>query len=246
MLENIINKDSRTEEEKAHPWRICSIGKHYVREYVAHIPPSKAHPDGITATWHEHCAMNVSHKDELSYHEIQYIDVTYFGALVGPPISGLLTEIFPSADKYDLQIRGWTQYWNDVLKEDILLDANVVKALIGTESSFLKNPPKVRSAHGLMQLTELTFRVLQDPKGELSNYLVRIAWNQLLDPSTNICMGIRWLFQKKKLASIRLGREASWEEAIIEYKGYWDEVDAGEDPEGMQLFRQFYKILQGE
>jgi len=236
---------SHDEDKKAHPWRICPVGKHFVREYVGHIPPSKSHPDGSTATWHEHCASNLSHKDELSYHEIQYITETYFRSLSGPPVAGLLNNIFPAADNYDVLIRGWVKYWNDIFQEKDLLDANLIKALIGTESSFLINPSRVRSAHGLMQITQMTFQVLQDPKGELSDYLIRVSWNKILDPTSNICMGVRWLFQKKKLASFRLKRSASWEEAIVEYKGYWDEVDSGHDPQGMQLFRQFYKILQG-
>jgi hypothetical protein len=111
---------SNIQDKKAHPWRICPIGKHYVKEHLIHTVPSKSHPDGMTVTCHEHCASNQSSKDELSHYEIQYIDNTYFSNL-----------------------------------------------------------------------------------------------------------------------------QATWEEAIIEYKGYWDEVEAGEDPEGIQLLRQFYKILQG-
>jgi hypothetical protein len=31
---------------------------------------------------------------------------------------------------------------------------------------------------------------------------------------------VRWLFHKRNLASKYLGREASWEEAVADYKGY--------------------------
>ena len=55
-----------------------------------------------------------------------------------------------------------------------------------------------------------------------------------------------WLFQKKKLASVRLQRIASWDEAVIEYKSYWDQVNAGEIPKGLANFREFYQLLQGE
>lgn len=84
------------------------------------------------------------------------------------------------------------------------------------------------------------------PKGELRDYLVRVPWNKLLDPTSNICIGIRWLFQKKKLASVRLKRTASWDEAVIEYKSYWDTVNKGQIPVGLAKFRNFYEILQGE
>lgn len=240
------NTALETHDEKIHPWRICPVGKHFVREHVAHMPPSKTHPDGSTSIWHEHCANNPSHKDELSYHEIQYIAETYFRTLKGSPATGLLTKIFSAADDYDLEIRGWVRYWNDIFHPNDMLDANLIKALIGTESSFIKSPPKIRNAHGLMQIRNDTFLILQNPKGELTNYLIRTPREELLNPSVNICMGIRWLFQKKKLASIRLKREASWEEAIIEYKSYWEQINVGKIPMGIQKLREYYGILQGK
>ncbi len=95
-------------DKKTHPWRLCPIGKHLVREHTVHVPPSKKHPDGIVSTWHEHCANNPSHKDELSYDEISRITEIYFQNLAGPPTANVLTE-FPNGDKYDQFIRGWTQ-----------------------------------------------------------------------------------------------------------------------------------------
>ncbi len=86
------------------------------------------------ATWHEYCALNPSHKDELSFAEIQHISDTYFADLSGPPTAGVLK--FVHADEYDHLIRGWTQYWNDIFTLSDPLDPNVVKALIATESSF--------------------------------------------------------------------------------------------------------------
>lgn len=92
--------------DKAHPWRICPIGKHYVKTHSLHIPPSKEHPEGQMVTRHEHCAENPSHKDELSYDEIQHITKTYFSSLEGPPTPALLTKDFEKADHYDTEIRG--------------------------------------------------------------------------------------------------------------------------------------------
>lgn len=238
--------DLDSEDKKVHPWRRCPIGKHLVREHIVHVPPSKLHPEGVVSTWHEHCANNPSHKDELSCHEIQHITETYFSALVGPPTAGKLTKIFRTADKFDVEIRGWVQYWNDVFQPEDPLDPNLIKSLIATESSFRPNPKKISSAHGLMQIRNDTLKILQDIKGELSNYLIRITPDELLDPSANICVGVRWLYQKKKLASARLKRTASWEEAIIEYKSYWHEVNKGIDPDPMKKLRKYYKILQEE
>ncbi|MHB1946747.1 MAG: hypothetical protein ACYCQI_01360 [Gammaproteobacteria bacterium] len=128
-MKNIISKEG---DKKAHLWRICPIGKHFVKKHIIHIRPSKKHPK----------ADNPSHKDELTSNEIKYISETYFKTLEGPPTAGLLTRIFKEADNFDLKIRGWVKYWNDVLQPDILLDANLIKALIGTESSFQKNLQK--------------------------------------------------------------------------------------------------------
>jgi hypothetical protein len=234
-----------SETQKAHPWRRCSIGQHFVKEHIIHVKPSEKHPDGFIRL-QEHCANNPSHKEELSYDEIQYITKTYFDALSGPPTAGVLLKDYPTSDDFDDLIRGWTKYWDDIFDLDDPLDINLVKALLGSESSFDKNPHGTKSAHGLMQIRHDTFLILQNPKGELHNYLVRVPWDKILDPTSNICMGIRWLFQKKKLASIRLKRVASWEEAVIEYKSYWDEVNAGKIPQGLANFRKFYQLLQGE
>jgi len=37
---------------------------------------------------------------------------------------------------------------------------------------------------------------------------------------------------------------ATWEETIIEYKGYWDQVNSGKDPEPMRKFRIYFKRLE--
>lgn len=65
-------------------------------------------------TRQEHCAYNPSHKDELSFDEIQSITETHFSDLTGAPLAGVLK--FSDESKYDQQIRGWTQYWNDIFK----------------------------------------------------------------------------------------------------------------------------------
>ena len=218
MSETLISKTLTNIEEKAHPWRRCPIGKHFVKSHIEHIPPSKTHPQGIIITRHEHCADNPSHKDELSYDEIQYITETHFSGLIGTPIPSALTILFPESDNYDKEIRGWVHYWNDIFKLSDPLDPDLIKALIATESSFHENPTKPKTAHGLMQITDGTFPILSDVDGELKNYLIRISKKQLLDPSVNICMGIRWLFRKKETASARLKCQATWFETIEDYK----------------------------
>lgn len=52
MTETLSLKTSVKKEEKTHPWRLCPIGKHYVREHQEHIPPSKKHSDGEVIVRH--------------------------------------------------------------------------------------------------------------------------------------------------------------------------------------------------
>lgn len=239
-----VPEKKKLPDEKVHVWRRCPAGFHFVKEHLSHIPPSKAHPGGLVTTVHEHCAANPSHKDQLSHGEIQYIANKYFSSLSGPLTKSVLTNLFPKADNYDVEIRGWVRYWNDIFHLDVPLDPNLIKALIATESSFEIQPKGRSRAYGLMQLMPKTFSILHDIKGELSDYLIHIPQKEYLDVSANICAGVRWLFQKKKLAGVRLGREASWTEAVIEYKSYWDAVNRGEDPIAMQHFRQYSQLLE--
>lgn len=223
------------DDDKSHPWRRCSRGKHFVKAHILHN----------TRKVREHCAFNPSHKEEITYDEIQYITKKYFSELPGPPTAGVLP--FKDADIYDALIRGWVHFWNDIFKPSDLLDANYIKALIATESGFRKNPPENPHAHGLMQLLHQSFVALQDTKGELHDYLVRAPWEKILDPTTNICMGIRWLFQKRHLLAVRLKREVTWEESVIEYKSYWDDIRKhnGQMPDGIIKLRKYYQLLNG-
>jgi len=218
----VISVPRNDSNMKAHPWRRCPLGKHFVREHKVNVPPSKKHPDGMISVRHEHCAENRSHKDELSFDEIQYITNTYFSSLSGPPTPLVLINEFPKADNYDIEIRGWVKYWNEIFKLDDPFDPNLVKALMATESSFDVEPKRtIKTAHGLMQITNKTHRYLGDTKIELKDYLVVLTRKQLLNPSANICTGVRWLFRKKETASGRLKHKATWINAIEDYKGFF-------------------------
>lgn len=121
---------------------------------------------------------------------------------------------FKAKPQYDDLIFGWTQYWNKTLNPKQPLDANLVKALIASESGFniKSNIPagkKIGRAHGLMQLTDQTIQIFGDTQGELKNDFISLTPQDLSDPSSNICAGIRWLFRKKVTASARLGRAAT-------------------------------------
>ncbi len=242
-----IAQRNGTSTNKTHPWRICPLGKHFVNSHPEHIPPSKEYPKGHTIIRKAHCADNPSHKDLLSIDEIHAMSETHFSSLSGPPRAGVLTE-FHKADNFDVLIRGWVRYWNDIFHLKDPLNPNLVKALMATESSFdEKAENKIKNIHarGLLQITGQTWNILKDHHGELSNYLIDISEHDLFDPSANICSGIRWLFRKKITASSKLHREATWEEAIIDYKCYSDDVNHGTIPKALLKLREYFSELEG-
>ncbi len=217
--------NSNTISSKAqsiHPWRLCVPGRHWVREHSLQIPPSKKNPGGSTTIRHAHCADNPSKKDQLYPDEIKEITLLNFSKVREKPCPMGL-EFKEKGNQYDDLIAGWTKYWNDVLKPDIPLEPNVVKALIATESGFdakiLANKKDKNSARGLMQMTNESRKILGNEKGELKNHYLTLTREDLNDPSNNICAGIRWLFRKREVASSLLKRTASWEDAIFEFKG---------------------------
>jgi len=241
-LEVINNPNAQEDnEKKAHPWRFCGEGRH--------------------------CAENPGHvKDMLSVDEIHAIADEYFSDLPGQPIAGILTkragdkttdQPFKNPDKYDNLIRGWVHYWNDVLKPMHPMEPNIVKALMASESGFNEtsynyfiHKGKKVPVRGLLQITEETWRILNDHKGELHDHYVDLIEQDLFDPSVNICAGVRWLFQKHNLLSkLRMQRakkdptkpyqEPTWQETIIYYKGY-----SSDKEKGFQIFQEFYNQLQ--
>lgn len=240
-------RQHKASDEKIHPWRICPIGKHFIKKHVVHIPPSKEHPNGEIIERHEHCAINPSKKDILSFDEIQAMTEKYFHQLSGPPKSGVFTD-YAYADKFDAEIRGWTRYWNDIFSFPDPLSADLVKALIVSESSFHSktNRPAGKGkgrARGLMQVTDATMHILSDHHGELSNYLICFDHSKLLDPSANICVGVRWLFRTMIMAKSRIGDKATWIDAVAVYKGKLEEKPPVKE---MEIFMHHYRcIIEG-
>ena len=222
MKKNPMLPPKDDEEKKVHPWRLCPVGSHWVREHSMRVLPSKTNPKGHVTTRHAHCARNPSGKDILFPDEINKISEQNFKNTEPKPCP-ITLNFGENGSKYDDLIAGWTKYWNDVLSPDKPLDPNLVKALIASESRFhpkiLADPKKPKSGRGLMQMIDASRKILGDEKGELKNHFVSASREKLNDPNTNICAGIRWLFYKKKFAFHRLKREASWEEAVYEFKG---------------------------
>lgn len=235
----------------SHEWRICPVGEHYVREHKLHVPPSKEYPHGRIVTRRAHCAKNISSRDVMSYAELLLIAQSHFSDLDGPPVSKRLKK-FPNADEFDVDIRGWTKYWNEVFNGEDPLDPNLVKALIASESSFKvdqRTPtrdPKV-FACGLMQITTETAHIMSNHRGELKDQLIVLNNEELFNHSANICAGVRWLFRKKVTAAKRLKHAASWDDAVAEYKGILKGIIENKNPDPlneMKIFRGFYQELK--
>ncbi len=238
----------KRKSKKVHPWRLCPVGEHWVRTHPLHMPPSGRRPAGTITTRRAHCAHNPSGKDCLYPDEIQEVVKKYFSKAKEKPCS--LSLRFKDGSKFDGSIAGWVQYWNSVIKAKVPVSPNLVKALIASESSFdpkmLAIKKKVNSARGLMQILNGTRKILGDESGELKDHFVSSSREDLNDPNVNICAGVRWLFQKQFLASSKLGRPASWEEAVAEYKGVLKPWKAGkkEALEKMGPFEKYAKELE--
>ncbi len=179
------------------------------------------------------CRANRPKKIYLTYKEIELISKN-FSKLTGPPSSNSLG--FDDGNKYDVLIRGWVQYWNAIFNLKEPLDADLVKALIGSESSFHWYEEN-DGARGLMQITDSTRANMNDPK-ELRNYLIKLNKKEIMDPNLSICAGVRWLFRKKQIAESK--HRMSWREAIREYKGYHD----NEPQNGMSRIDELYKKIK--
>ena len=239
------SKKTSSKEKKVHPWRLCPLGQYWVRTHPMHVPPSKKNPAGSVTSRKGHCAKNPTRKDQLYPDEILEITTKHFPKVRKLPCSIDLK--FLNGSSYDLFIAGWTQYWNEVLKPEISLDPNLIKALISSESGFdpeiLANKKDSNSARGLMQITNATRKIRGNRKGELREHYITVTKEDLNNPNINICTGIRWLFHKQKLASARLRRNASWEEAVFEYKG-GRSTSSSRANELMDKFREYLLKLE--
>lgn len=231
--------------KKAHAWRLCPPGEHWVRTHPLRVPPSKDNPAGSVTTRNGHCARNPTGKDQLYPDEIQEIGAHNFSQISEKPRPidlGFAGKY--KGNQYDDLIAGWTKYWNEVFEPKVPLDPDIVKALIASESGFdpniLANKKNKNSARSLMQITNDTRIILADEKGELKDHFLTLTREELNHPSNNICAGIRWLFRKHAIASSRLGRTATWEEAVAEFKG----TRTATPKRAKELIEKFNKYLQ--
>lgn len=246
QLIKIVNEIRTRLEKPGHAWRICPPGEIFVK--AASVQTH--HRENSLVREHlrrEHCReMQHTTKDVLSKSEIHQIADLFFEKARVIGASDLAFGI--KGTKFDYMIEGWVQYWNEVFKIKPDLDPRIVKALIASESSFNENAGKSKrsSAKGLMQLMPSTIRYLNGDRNELKDYIFEFDHDESFDPNVNIAAGVRWLFRKKELASNRLRRESTWEEAIEEYKDYLRRRIANPKGKfkGMETFKTFLTQLK--
>lgn len=215
------------EKKMVHPWRVCPYGEHWVVRHPR-LPTGRQLQDVDG-----HCRKNPLGKDRLDFQEIEMISLLpdFQASLPRPnPYKG--SEVIPSANDYDVLIAGWCKYWNEVFLPDVPLSPNLVKALIESESRFkplsTAANKNVGLANGLIQLTEQTFSILKDRKGEIKDNYVDLSKKEWFSPDANICAGVRWLFWKRQVLAKRLRQSPSWEDAVAEYKGIYKDLKKGE------------------
>jgi uncharacterized protein with HEPN domain len=228
---------------KSHPWRLCPLGQYYTEKpFKRKTKSSRKHPPGSTLV-EMPCRKNPSGKDQLYVKEILLISNSH-----SYPSKIRRLEKPKGANDYDELIALWTKYWNDVLVPTNLLLPENVKALISSESNFnpkaLAKLNKRNFARGLAQITDQTRKILGDERGELKDHFLTLTAKDILIPSVALCASIRWLFRKRETASSYLGREATWEEAIADYKSYLKNRRIPFcDQRGMKNYYETLKIL---
>ena len=105
------------------------------------------------------------------------------------------------------------------------------------------DPPGNLKASGIAQITPETLKALQDPTGEVKDFIFKnIRKKYLKNPDVAIPMAIRWLSRKKRLAEGRLSRAVSAEEIILEYKGMLKSKSKLKDS-ALKKFRKEYDQL---
>lgn len=185
-----------------------------VRAHARRVTSSSKNPRGVTIVDEHLRRLPGTYLDEL---EIYKITNGYNLKNILRPSGQDLD--FDDDNAYDELISIWTDYFNNLFKIKPKLDPDMIKALIGSESGFKVNP-KNPMAIGIAQITKETLKIIQDPKGETKDFIFnKISQKDLKNPALAIPIAIRWLAYKKVRAESKLGRDATHEEIILEYKG---------------------------
>lgn len=225
-------------KSKKHPWKICPSGSHFVKAHYKSI-------NGKRHYWKAHCRKSNSKKDLLNLDEINEIAKRFQYEKLKMPKSYDFKVPRKLGSKYDVLIAGWVKYWSDIFGNKTNITVDFVKILIMTESSF---EPKAKAkihntsfqAIGLMQITDYTFKLIQENQKELRDHIFKIKRDDLYYPNVNICVGVRWLFRKREIAKYYLKMEPSPLELAEEYKG----IRNDESPMAKKQRKRFKEVTQ--
>ncbi len=210
-----------------------------VREHPLHVPVSEKNPTGVTIRDRHPRRLKGTYLDR---EEIETVFKNYDRKNIIFPAKGKLPH--PNCDSYDELIAVWTDYFNTKFHAVPSLDPNVIKALIASESGFREDPSENKKAFGIAQITPESFVALQNPKGEVKEFIFSdIRKKDLKEPNINIPMAIRWIFRKKRLAEGKLGREVTADETILEYKGLL-KSKTDEKKRALKNFKENYDKLK--
>lgn len=215
-----------------------TLRKTKVREHARRVKPSQKNPSGITIVDEHSRRLLGTYLDEKEIYKIAngYI-------LKNIPKPSVLDSKFKGGNDYDDLIAIWTNYFNELFSIEPKLEPNVIKALIGSESDF-RLDPKNPIAIGIAQITKETLKIVQDPNGEVKGFIFNnISQKDLKNPSIAIPVAIRWIAYKKARAEAKLGRTATHEEIILEYKGL---LKSGSNykKNALERYRDFYEKLK--
>lgn len=205
--------------ERRSPWRICPLGEHWVRRHERQKSSEKVEDvDG-------HCRKNPSGKDLLKKEEMEQISKSPLFQKAQKPTPGNMDYKYHFKPEFDVLIAGWTAYWNHFLGSDFQIKPDWIKILIATESSFDSKSVNVDKkntsgvAIGLGQITESTWKILKNRKGEIKDHYIDVEKDDLYDPNVSIAAMTRWIFRKYQTVKSKLKRDPTLKELLLEYKG---------------------------
>lgn len=221
------------------PWRICPLGYHWVKEHLK---------EGNSDLTNPHCRRNPSKKDILVKDEIQKI--SELDIFRNPPVKASTNDMGYKGKekKFDYLINGWCAYWNDILKPEVKLHPNHLKALIATESEFIINPKRTEkhTAIGISQLMPVTIKYLSSRSHELKNNYLEITKEDAFDPNVNICAATRWLYRKYEIVNFRKKNKLSWLEVLEGYKGIKAQKGHDSDRIRSRISIEYSKLVPNE
>ncbi len=77
---------------------------------------------------------------------------------------------YKNENDYDQLIAIWADYFTKLFNLDQLIDLNMIKALIASESDFIPSADN-GIAYGIAQITKQTLKIIQDPNGEVKDFI---------------------------------------------------------------------------